>query len=59
MDRAAAVVAAAVPGLDAGGARLLVAEAASRRGALRQLDRHLAAFPGARSHPGPQTRRRR
>lgn len=47
LDRAAAAVAAAVPGLDAGGARVLVAEAASRRGALRQLDRHLAAFPGA------------
>jgi hypothetical protein len=45
LDRAA--VAAAVPGLDAGDARLLVTEAASRRGALRQLDRHLAAFPGA------------
>ena len=47
LERAAAAVAAAVPGLDAGGARLLVTEAASRRGALRQLDRHLAAFPGA------------
>ncbi len=47
LDRVAAAVAAAVPGLDAGDARLLVTEAASRRGALRQLDRHLAAFPGA------------
>jgi hypothetical protein len=47
LERAAAAVAAAVPGLDAGGARLLVTEAASRRGALRQLDRHLAAFPSA------------
>lgn len=47
LERAAAAVAGAVPGLDAGGARLLVTEAASRRGALRQLDRHLAAFPGA------------
>jgi hypothetical protein len=47
LDRVAGVVAAAVPGLDAAGARLLVTEAASRRGALRQLDRHLAAFPGA------------
>jgi hypothetical protein len=47
LDRVAAAVAAAVPGLDAGDARLLVSESASRRGALRQLDRHLAAFPGA------------
>ncbi len=47
LERVAAAVAGAVPGLDAGGARLLVTEAASRRGALRQLDRHLAAFPGA------------
>jgi hypothetical protein len=47
LDRVAAAVAAAVPGLDAAGARLLVTEAASRRGALRQLDRHLAAFPDA------------
>jgi hypothetical protein len=47
LDRVAAVVAAVVPGLDAGDARLLVAEAASRRGALRHLDRHLAAFPCA------------
>jgi hypothetical protein len=41
------VAAAAVPGLDWAGARVLASEAASRRGALRQLDRHLAAFPGA------------
>src|SRR6266699_1837233 len=47
LERVAAAVAGAVPGLDAAGARLLVTEAASRRGALRQLDRHLAAFPGA------------
>jgi hypothetical protein len=47
LDRVAAAVAAAVPGLDEAGARLLVSEAASRRGALRQLDRHLTAFPGA------------
>ena len=47
LDRVTAGVAAAVPGLDEAGARLLVAEAASRRGALRHLDRHLAAFPGA------------
>jgi hypothetical protein len=47
LERAAVAVAGAVPGLDAGGARLLVTEAASRRGALRQLDRHLAAFPDA------------
>jgi hypothetical protein len=36
-----------VPGLDEAGARALLTEAASRRGALRHLDRHLAAFPGA------------
>jgi hypothetical protein len=47
LDRVATSVAAVVPGLDAGDARRLVSEAASRRGALRQLDRHLAAFPGA------------
>jgi hypothetical protein len=47
LDRVAAVVAAAVPGLDWAGARALASEATSRRGALRQLDRHLAAFPGA------------
>lgn len=47
LERVATAVVGAVPGLDAGSARLLVTEAASRRGALRQLDRHLAAFPGA------------
>jgi len=47
LDRVTAAVAAAVPGLDEAGARALVSEAASRRGALRHLDRHLAAFPGA------------
>jgi hypothetical protein len=47
LDRVATSVAAVVPGLDAGDARRLVSEAASRRGALRQLDRHLTAFPGA------------
>ena len=47
LDRVAAVVAVAVPGLDTGGARVLVTQAASGRGALRQLDRHLAAFPDA------------
>jgi hypothetical protein len=46
-DRVAVAAAAVVPGLDAGDARLLVCEAASRRGALRQLDRHLTAFPDA------------
>jgi hypothetical protein len=47
LDRVAAAVAGAVPGLDTAGARGLVAQAASRRGALRQLDRHLAACPDA------------
>jgi hypothetical protein len=45
LDRVAAAVTGAVPGLDGGNARLLVTEAASRRGALRQLDRHLAPCP--------------
>jgi hypothetical protein len=47
LDRVAAAVAGAVPGLEAADARRLVTGAASRRGALRQLDRHLAAFPDA------------
>jgi hypothetical protein len=47
LERVAVSVAAAVPGLAAGDARGLVARAASRRGALRQLDRHLAEHPGA------------
>ena len=47
LDRVAAVVAVAVPGLDPGDARVLVTQAASWRGALGQLDRHLAAFPDA------------
>jgi hypothetical protein len=53
LDRVAAVVAGAVPGLDAGDARRLVAGAASRRGALRQLDRHLAACPDALASGDP------
>jgi hypothetical protein len=47
VDRVAAAVAAAVPGLPAGQARRLVTQAAARRGALRQLAAHLAACPDA------------
>ena len=47
LDRVTAAVAGAVPGLGTGDARRLVTGAASRRGALRQLDRHLAACPDA------------
>jgi hypothetical protein len=47
LDRVTAAVAGAVPGLSSGDARRLVTRAASRRGALRQLDRHLAARPDA------------
>jgi hypothetical protein len=47
LDRVTSAVTTAVPGLGTADARRLVTGAASRRGALRQLDRHLAAFPDA------------
>lgn len=53
LDRVAAAVAAAVPGLAAGRARSLAAEAAAGPRPLRQLDRHLAARPDALSSGDP------
>jgi hypothetical protein len=47
LDATAAAVASAVPGLGTDDARRLVAEAASRRGALRQLSEHLTVRPDA------------
>jgi len=47
LGRVTAAVAGTVRGLNADDARQLVTRAASRRGALRQLDRHLAAGPDA------------